>query len=987
MISIRESFAAKLLSALLGTLALLLLTVTLVVRGVTERQVERVSLEAVSRAERSFDQWNERRRQDVADLADRLVLNPRSINLLRSALSSGDFELIEGELRYGLELEQEQSALAVITDASGVPVVSIINGAVDFGGDPASVQAMSEQLILGDSLFQDRGYRVVGDTVYDVRAVYLEWQYRTVGAAVLGIPIEAGQDEGFQGCYVVAGECRLRTPHVSDDLATVMVSVVDDGEKNSVSVGGEEWAISVAELVPGEPSEGHRVTALSVSEVRAPFRRITWALLGAGVGAMLLAVLLGGALSRSLTRPVRSLVEAARRVGSGDYESRVEIESVDELGMLAGAFNEMTAGLERREQYRSVLSKVVSEDVAEEMMSGALELGGENREISVLFADIRGFTPLTEGMEPQEVIRLLNECMGHLAQAVELEDGIVDKFVGDEVMAVFGAPVARRDHALRAVSAAVRMQESLLQMNKVRERRGEGLVGVGIGVASGTAVAGNMGSPDRLNYTVLGSIVNLAARLTGAAGAGEILVSGETRRLAGKACLATLAGTRALKGFSSEVEVYSVDGVDRSLTRSASTARLPALPRRPAPAVLALSLGVGALVAQPCDAAGQWPTLADAGVGYLSEEGTFQVDLSGQLDLESFWFQSDENALSGLAFGSGYLFAPRARLFLDTFYGDHVYALVEWRGDRGEAPTADFWEARLEQAYLRVGNVSGSFSLQGGIFASPFGSYSDRHLSVIDPFIRPPLMYDYRTVISRRWSPQNADWFSRWKDNPAEWRRDGAPPIWDVPYQWGAMTKLGSGRVKVRLAAMNSAPSSEPADWYEFDVVQALSWIGGVEVRVSPEVSVGASYNKGPYARNEIPNSPANVPPGFTYDQEMWAADIAFARGPVMLRAEMVHDSWVVPNVDEEAVDIGFNAEAQMDLSARWSAAVRFGRIDFRELSGLGDWDWDVQRLEGGIGYRIARNAGVMAGYASTWDAGPLDPGDDLTSIRLWWGF
>ncbi len=133
----------------------------------------------------------------------------------------------------------------------------------------------------------------------------------------------------------------------------------------------------------------------------------------------------------------------------------------------------MTRGLLLRERYRSVLNKVVSQDVAEELMKGDVELGGENRLVTVLFADIRGFTTMTEGMEPQEVIGLLNECMEHLSEAIDAEGGVVDKFIGDEVMAVFGAPATQDDHARRAVSAALRMREDMAAFNAVRRVRGD----------------------------------------------------------------------------------------------------------------------------------------------------------------------------------------------------------------------------------------------------------------------------------------------------------------------------------------------------------------------------------------------------------------------------------------------------------------------------------------------------------------------------------
>jgi adenylate cyclase len=302
-----------------------------------------------------------------------------------------------------------------------------------------------------------------------------------------------------------------------------------------------------------------RIVAVPLDVVQAPFDSILTALLLGGGGALLISALAGAVLSRSLTRPIRDLVAAAGRVAAGDYETEVRVDSSDEMGTLAEAFNEMTRGLLQREQYRSVLNKVVSPDVAKELMKGDVDLGGENREVSVLFADIRGFTPLTEGMEPQEVIRVLNECMEHLSRAVDAEDGVVDKFIGDEIMAVFGAPVTQADHAHRAVSAAVRMRDGMAEMNATRVARGDAPLGLGIGIASGVAVAGNMGSSDRLNYTVLGETVNLAARLTDQAEAGEILVSGQTVEKAGAGVVAPCVGQRSLKGFSSDVEVFSVE--------------------------------------------------------------------------------------------------------------------------------------------------------------------------------------------------------------------------------------------------------------------------------------------------------------------------------------------------------------------------------------------------------------------------------------------
>lgn len=990
MIQIRRSFLAKMLLALAGSVGLLLVVTIAVVQVVTGQQVRAATVRTADLAGRMFEGRFEYDRQVVARLAAPFTVGRRAVAALDEAIKSDNWVDLAGEYLYEMELLRMDEELLVFTDADGVAGLTIQQLQVR-EGDPAGVRPLAAAL-LESNFLAEVGFHEVEGVLYNAQTIVLDINGRPVGTVTIGRPIEDGaldefgESGDFEACLVVRDRCVARTGLVGGELEAAMLASVSTSEPVRVTVDGAPWSLQSSLLLEGRPEDGHRVVAVPLAPVLDPFRRIMNALILGGLGAMSLALILGTALSRTLTRPVKALVAATDRVAEGDYTAEVRIESVDEIGTLAGAFNEMTKGLQAREQYRSVLNKVVSRDIAAELMKGEVELGGENRDVTVLFADIRGFTPLTEGMEPQEVIGLLNELMEHLATAVDAEEGVVDKFIGDEVMAVFGAPVRQPDHALRAVSAALRMRDGIAQLNDRRISKGSLPVGVGIGIATGEAVAGNMGSHDRLNYTVLGATVNLAARLTSAARAGEILVSDGTRASAGAACRTTARGEVTLKGFSAPVEVFEVDSIDRSVTRSRTTAVHQAL-RLGAGVAVAFGVAAGAAVWSPAPAHAQWPTLRDAGVGYLSKDGRFQVDLSGQMDVEGYYFTAEDDALSGLAYGSGPLFAPRVRLFLDVFLGDHVYGVVEWRGDRGEAPTAGFWEARVEQAYLSVGNTSGSFQLQGGIFPSPFGSYAQRHLTVVDPFLRPPLMYDHRTVVSRRWSPRDADWFSRWRDNPDEWRRDGAPPVWGVPYQWGGMASVRLGFLSGRVAAMNSAPSSEPLDWYEFEVVEELSWVGRVEAVVSPELTLGASVNHGPYARNDIPNSPAFPLAGTTYDQTLWSFDAGLARGPFMVRGEVIHDSWLVPNIEEEVVDIGYSVEAQADVAAGWSLAARFGAIDFREVADFGDWDWDTKRLEASIGYRIAMNAGLLAAWGTNWDGGPLDPNDDLVGIRLWWAF
>jgi adenylate cyclase len=246
------------------------------------------------------------------------------------------------------------------------------------------------------------------------------------------------------------------------------------------------------------------------------------------------------------------------RVAHGDLTARVPVRTRDELGRLAGAFNTMTEGLELKERYRGVLDKVVSPEVAEELMRSDILLGGETREVTTLFVDISSFTAMTEGMEPQRVVALVNDIMSRLGTIVEAHGGVVDKYLGDGLMALFGAPVARGDDTTRAVRAALDMQLAMTALDATRAARGEPAVRVAIGIHTGPVVAGNIGSPNRLNYTAVGESVNLAARLCQGAGAGVILVTDHVRSRAHGEFAFECVGERAFKGFSRGIEVFAV---------------------------------------------------------------------------------------------------------------------------------------------------------------------------------------------------------------------------------------------------------------------------------------------------------------------------------------------------------------------------------------------------------------------------------------------
>ncbi len=232
-------------------------------------------------------------------------------------------------------------------------------------------------------------------------------------------------------------------------------------------------------------------------------------IIAAAVMSLFGAILLSG----SITNPLIELSSMAKRVQGGDLEAKVKPRSTDEVGVLAGTFNTMTAGLRERERERDIFGRVVSPEVREKLLGGTLALGGETLWIAVLFSDIRSFSTISERMAPEEVVMFLNEYLTEMTDAIREWGGYINNFIGDAVVAVFGAPIDQPDKEWRAVAAALAMRERLMELNKRRAARGEPPIGNGVGISTGEAVAGQIGSLERLMYTVIGDTVNVAARL------------------------------------------------------------------------------------------------------------------------------------------------------------------------------------------------------------------------------------------------------------------------------------------------------------------------------------------------------------------------------------------------------------------------------------------------------------------------------------------
>jgi adenylate cyclase len=275
-------------------------------------------------------------------------------------------------------------------------------------------------------------------------------------------------------------------------------------------------------------------------------------------------ILLGSAIAVWLgfhfSRPISNLVKATGEIGSGNYHHKIILARNDELGNLATAFNRMGDELWKNSLMQKSFGKYIGSEVLEMIMANPENdwLKGHRNVATIVFADIRGFSSYSKLKEPEEIVESLNEYFEIATQAIQDHGGYVDKFIGDAVLGVFGVPVYHKDHAERGVKAAIDMQKEF--MNK-RNNGNSLLQSVGIGINSGVVVSGNIGSQDKMEYTVIGDTVNLAAQLYRIAKPGEIIITKSVyENLEGRITVKPLS-PQHIKGITKPVETFKLLGI------------------------------------------------------------------------------------------------------------------------------------------------------------------------------------------------------------------------------------------------------------------------------------------------------------------------------------------------------------------------------------------------------------------------------------------
>jgi class 3 adenylate cyclase len=393
---------------------------------------------------------------------------------------------------------------------------------------------------------------------------------RTLGAIVLGMPfletdeITMKKMSGIESGIWLDNHIHSETieENLHEEVAAMVAEQVSGTNQNreafTIKIAGIPRRTFFKILNPNSPfPPAYQVSLYSLASAIKTQEELRGEILGFSAAAVFGALLLSLVISHNFSVPLRDLVKATEAVRNGNFEVKVPVRSRDEVGELAASFNEMAEGLAQKEKYRTILNMVTDDQVAQELMKGNA-LDGELRETTVLFCDIRGFTPLTENMPPEEVIEMLNEHMTALTRIVKEHEGVLDKFVGDLLMAIFGAPVSHQNDSLNAARCALRFIQQREALNATSRHQ----LKIGIGIATGKVVAGCMGSYNSTRtYTVLGERVNLASRLCSQAGPGQVIIDQATKEKLGNAISTRPLPALNLKGFREDIRAFELTEV------------------------------------------------------------------------------------------------------------------------------------------------------------------------------------------------------------------------------------------------------------------------------------------------------------------------------------------------------------------------------------------------------------------------------------------
>jgi class 3 adenylate cyclase len=473
---------------------------------------------------------------DVLDATGRLVASSEADPLARPAPDRiGTAFNLEGrsfvsEPRRSPDYKRQVAYVSVpIKDSAGTPVGAL--------GTLYDLQQVFEEIIKA-AKFNESGYAVVVGS----------------NGHILAHPDSQRVDQDVSG-YAAVAEGKLHAsgevaaPNAAGEMRRFMFRQIH----NPQTIDAKPWIL---------------LTEINESEALRPLAQLRDEL-ATGVGVIILiSLVIAWSAARSQGRPLHDLEELAHAVEGGDLTRTSHLTGLDAFARLGGALNRMTKGLQERDRVKDVFGRYIAKQAAEQLLKGPLELSGETKRVTILFSDIRGFTSMAETMAPEAVVRFLNAYFSEMVDAVLEQEGMLDKFLGDGLMAVFGSFGDQPDHARRAVLASLRMKSLLAKINGERAMAGEPPVAIGIGIHTAEVIVGSIGSKQRLEFTHIGDGVNTASRVQALNKEYHttILITGATFDALGGEFEAKPIAEVTLRGKTKSLPIYEV-------VSSASTVR------------------------------------------------------------------------------------------------------------------------------------------------------------------------------------------------------------------------------------------------------------------------------------------------------------------------------------------------------------------------------------------------------------------------------
>lgn len=282
------------------------------------------------------------------------------------------------------------------------------------------------------------------------------------------------------------------------------------------------------------------------------------------IGILVIGIIGALLLAHYIVTPIHLLVGGVTEIGKGNFDQQVKITSNDEIGELTTAFNKMAKELKERETIKDAFTRYVSKDIMEQILKDPekIKLGGERKQATIFFSDIRNFTTMSEKLKAEELLSILNEYFTAMTNIVIKNDGYLNKFIGDGLMAIYGVPLAHENDPKRAVKSAIEMQQELKRLHDKWRAEGKPEFNIGIGISTGEVIAGNIGALDKMDYTVIGDEVNVCSRIEGLNknyGTTILVGEGTYQRVKDDFDFQYLGETQ-VKGKTEKIKVYEVKG-------------------------------------------------------------------------------------------------------------------------------------------------------------------------------------------------------------------------------------------------------------------------------------------------------------------------------------------------------------------------------------------------------------------------------------------